>query len=283
MNQYLFKRIFKESHEPTSQLDKDTHKALMVYTAARTAPEIKAAYDKLYALVLQRPRRSIMNTPYENGIIPLEYAVMFGKTHAIDFLIRNGADVNISIYKMLRNDQRRLRKDASGKFMLTEEYAIPLKFAVELSRLEFDHISPSAAKKLKISEQERIRRNIEYRENNEPLRLLLNAPTIQVNKKDHLGKTALHYAAEYNFPSLLTPHIGFPSRIRLLLEHGADPTILDNQHNPAIQYATDPEVRVILQEEMDRRQGASASASASRGGKRKTHRRKHHRRRTHRK
>jgi hypothetical protein len=60
----------------------------------------------------------------------------------------------------------------------------------------------------------------------------------------------------------------------MLLEHGADPTILDNARNPAIHYAMDPDVIAILQESMPH---------ASHGGKRKTRRRKHHRRRTHRK
>jgi hypothetical protein len=278
MNQAIFKNIFRQAvemeHPRTPELMNGAHKALMAYTAARTPKEIKTEYNKLYEFIRQRPDRSILNKRGQTGILPLQYAVIFGKTEAIELLIRNGADVNISIHEIARDENRRPLKDREGNFILREEYAIPLKFAVELPRLEFDHISPSAAKKQKISEEERRKINREYRENNKPLQLLLEAPNIDVNKRDHLGKTALHYAAEYNFPSVLTPNIGFPSRIRMLLEHGADPTILDNARNPAIHYAMDPDVIAILQESMPH---------ASHGGKRRTRRHKHHRRRTHRK
>lgn len=280
MNQELFKRLVRESWESTPQNDRDAYSAIEDYILARSKHDIDMAFAKVKALIARGPRKSILNRLSATGTPPLLLALRFRRTDAIAFLIRQGVDVNIPFFELRRDDNYKPIRDASGRFIVKAPYiyTTPLIYAATLLRLDKEPLG--------LSEEERA---IGFRENNEPLRLLLNAPGIKVNVKDHEGKTALHHAAAFIHRDRRYRHeLGFPSRVRMLLEHGADPTIRDNRGRIAINDAEDPEVRQILQDAMERwgqsqSASASASASANRGGKRKTHRRTHHRRRTHRK
>jgi ankyrin repeat protein len=303
MQQNIFRNIIQMATEmeypQPSKLKSDAYNALMKYIENSTP----ANYDILLTFIRRRPPKSIVNEPAEkSGMFPLQFAITIGNTLATDFLIRNGADVNQNYYMKERTINDRNIRNASGMFKRTTAYTIPLILAVTLPRLDYRVNLPRKAFPKNISDEEREKlnkeyteRNKEYKENNGPLQLLLYAKDIDVNKQDHLGRTALHYAAAYT-----NGGAGFPNRIKLLLEHGARLRIQDNDGKYPLNYAHEAgnqealrvfseKIKEMHEKQKERRQAASASESASasangnHGGKRKTHRRKHHRRRTHRK
>jgi hypothetical protein len=295
MEQIGFRNIIKMASEmeypQPSELKSDAYNALMEYIDESTP----ANYDILLTFIKRRPPKSIVNEPSnKSGMFPLQLAITTSNAPATDFLIRNGADVNQEYYVKERTINGRSIRNASGMFKRTTNYTIPLILAVTLPRL--DHNLPTSVTK-KLSPEETKERNKEFRENNGPLQLLLDEKDIDVNKQDHSGRTALHYAAAYTDGGA-----GFSNRIRMLLENGANLLIKDNNKKFPIQYAHEAgnqEAYRVLSEkiiEMNEKQkerrraesasesasaSASASANGNHGGKRKTHRRKHHRRRTH--
>ena len=268
MNQGLFKRLVQEASAPTANHIKATEKALDAFEMARTQKEIKEAHDLVYNLTVKHNTPappSILRKLDKFGNSRLVRGLTFQNLPYIAFLIKYGANVNEESFVTQRDEDGNPRKDDNGNIIFTQEFTTPLQIAATISR--FDYQPPQAL----LNQFKRAQLSVEmYMENNKPLALLLNSKKIEVNKKNHLGKTALHYAAALN-PI-------YPYRVKLLLEHGADPTIEDNAGRRAIDDATHPMIRRMLEGA-----SASSSASASRGGKRKTHRRTHHKRRTHRK
>ncbi len=73
-------------------------------------------------------------------------------------------------------------------------------------------------------------------------RLLLAAPGIQVNQKDKAGRTALHHAAK----------AGEITKIRLLLEHGADPHLKDKAGRLPVDVARYTDCEKVLRDAMDK-------------------------------
>lgn len=68
------------------------------------------------------------------------------------------------------------------------------------------------------------------------LKIILNAKDININLQDSEGQTALFYSSS----------CGHKSCVRLLLEHGANKEILDNEESSCIDVAYDDEIKKIL-------------------------------------
>ncbi len=81
------------------------------------------------------------------------------------------------------------------------------------------------------------------RANINTLNTLLRNFTGNINHQNRAGQTALLWAANENRADI----------VRKLLQHGADPTIQDNQGITPFNLATFPDILRLLQNEMDRR------------------------------
>jgi len=76
------------------------------------------------------------------------------------------------------------------------------------------------------------------KENFNILSLLISKKTININKKDDNGMTALHYASINSYTVA----------VKLLLENNADPTIKNNKNKTALDLAILSEIRKLLKE-----------------------------------
>jgi ankyrin repeat protein len=73
------------------------------------------------------------------------------------------------------------------------------------------------------------------------LRKLLSVPEVEINLDDKQGRTALHHAVVMKSPQ----------RVQMLLDHGADTALEDNNGKKAIDYADTPQIRDIIQRHMN--------------------------------
>ena len=146
----------------------------------------------------------------------LKLAVQMNNTACVDFLIRNGANVNLS----LSNGNTELHRAASNAFpeivqlllnaganpnVVSHDGYLPLHYAVlvdgeRVKSLNGEQLHDLLERKRKITE------------------MLLTASPGTINIK-HSGYTVLHYAAIY----------GFEDIVRLLVERGADKETIDDQ------------------------------------------------------
>ncbi len=187
-------------------------------TALHYAVEFNDA-DLIRALIAKGAQ---VNEEDDKGETPLHYAARNNAPELVKLLIEKGADVIIVDNNGkkaidLAEDKEVLRSlvEAGAEKAETSPLLYTIQVGGKAFRTTLEFFSDYA------NTQEEVKEAVDY---------LIRGKAI--NKIDSEGKTALHYAARNNAPEL----------VKLLIEKGADVTIVDNNGKKAIDLAEDKEV-----------------------------------------
>lgn len=147
---------------------------------------------------------SNINIKNSHGLTPLMIASQNSKSELVKFLLKNGAKIN--------------DEDNSGQTALihaAKSFQLSLLYHYDGSNSEISDTSYY-----------------------EVIKTLLSYRSVDINKADSLGKTALMYAVNVTVVTLGMYSIGTYNRIaQLLLEHGAEANLKDNNGYTALMYA----------------------------------------------